>query len=132
MIRVFLGILKGGLVGGVVGVVASRAGVGGGTVSYLVYATVGFLVGIACGKPPWRHETLWTPALKGLFGGLVAAGLFWVARKALGGVAVPFASPLWTPGQPATQVPAVLGPLIGILYGIFVEVDDGGGAPKST
>jgi hypothetical protein len=56
-------------------------------------------------------------------------GLFWVARKVLGGMQAPaqLLAPLGiTGGQAIVTVPALLGPLIGILYGVFVEVDDGG------
>jgi hypothetical protein len=38
-----------------------------------------------------------------------------------------FLAPLGlTEGRALVSVPALLGPLIGIVYGVFVEVDDGG------
>jgi hypothetical protein len=129
MVRVLLGLTKGGVVGAVVGIAASRFGFGAGAGAWLVYGVVGFLVGLACGKPPWRQETVWTSIVKGVVGLAVCMGLFWAARKVLGGTQVPaqLLAPLGvTDGQSIVAVPALLGPLIGILYGVFVEVDDGG------
>jgi hypothetical protein len=129
MLRVLLGIVKGGIVGAAVGLAASRVGLGAGATAWLVYGVVGFLVGLVCGKPPWRQETLWTSIVKGVIGLAVCMGLFWVAGKVIGGMQAPamFLAPLGlTDGQALVSVPALLGPLIGIVYGVFVEVDDGG------
>jgi hypothetical protein len=129
MVRVLLGLIKGGIVGAVVGFAASHVGFGAGATAWLVYGAVGFLVGLVCGKPPWRQETVWTSIVKGVVGLAVCMGLFWVARKVLGGMQAPaqLLAPLGiTGGQAIVTVPALLGPLIGILYGVFVEVDDGG------
>lgn len=136
MVRVLLGIIKGGLVGGAIGFAATKVGLGGGFSAWLVYGIIGALVGIVCGKAIWRHDTLVTPLLKGIFGFAVGAGLYWVASKTLGGVKVPLAigARLGTPDAPISGVPLLLGPVIGILYGLFVEVDDGErkGAPPSA
>jgi len=129
MVRVLLGLVKGGIVGAVVGFAASRVGFGAGAPAWLVYCAIGFLVGIICGKPPWRQETIWTSIIKGVFGLAVCMFLFWVARKLLGGMQAPaqILAPLGvTDGQALVSVPTLLGPLIGILYGVLVEVDDGG------
>jgi hypothetical protein len=129
MVRVLLGLIKGGIVGAVVGFAASRVGFGAGAGAWLVYGAVGFLVGLVCGKPPWRQETVWTSLVKGVVGLAVCMGLFWAARKVLGGMQVPaqLLAPLGvTAGKSIVTVPALLGPLIGILYGVLVEVDDGG------
>lgn len=127
MVRVLLGIIKGGLVGAAVGFGATKVGLGGGATAWLVYGLVGFLVGIVCGKAIWRHDTLVTPLLKGIFGVLVGLGLYWLASKTLGQVTVSaVATQLGLPSTtPLAAIPLVLGPAIGILYGIFVEVDDG-------
>ena len=129
MVRVLLGLVKGGIVGAAVGFAASRVGFGAGPTAWLVYGAVGFLVGIVCGKPPWRQETIWTSVVKGVVGLVVCMGLFWVARKVFGGMQAPelLLAPLGAShGQALVSMPALLGPLIGILYGAFVEVDDGG------
>ncbi len=131
MLRVFLGLIKGGIVGVAVGYGAQRMGLGAGGSAWLVYGAVGFLAGLVCGKPPWRQETLWTSIIKGVFGLAVCVGLYWVAQRTLGSVKVPGAllGPLGiADGQKLTAVPAVLAPVIAVVYGIFVEVDDGGQA----
>ena len=129
MVRFLLGLLKGGIVGAAVGVGASRIGMGAGATSWLVYGAIGFLVGVVCGKPPWRQETIWTSVIKGVIGLAVCMGLFWVSQKVLGGMKVPVQLPAAlgvADGQALVSVPVVLGPIIGIIYGVFVEIDDGG------
>ena len=129
MVRVLLGTLKGVVIGGAVGYLATKAGLGSGSSGYLVYAAVGFLVGIICGKPLWRQETLWTPVLKGVFGAAILAGLYWGATKLLGGFTVPLPQALADVAggtRPLVQLPLLLAPALAVIYGIFVEVDDGG------
>ncbi|HXU83851.1 MAG TPA: hypothetical protein VN914_20795 [Polyangia bacterium] len=125
MLRVLLGIIKGGVVGAAVGFAATKVGLGTGVAAWLVYGLIGFLVGIVCGKAIWRHDTLVTPLLKGIFGFLLGMGLYWLARKTLGGVSAPFTTPFFGPSDKIAGIPLLVGPAIGILYGIFVEVDDG-------
>jgi hypothetical protein len=131
MLRVLLGLIKGGIVGVAVGYGAQRVGLGAGGSAWLVYGAVGFFAGLICGKPPWRQETMWTSIIKGVFGLAVCMGLYWVAQKTLGGVNVPgaVAGPLGIgDGQKLVAVPAALAPIIAVVYGVFVEVDDGGKA----
>ena len=125
MVRVLLGIIKGGVVGAAVGFAATKVGFGTGAAAWLVYGVIGFLVGIVCGKAIWRHDTLVTPLLKGIFGFLLGMGLYWLAGKALGGLKLPITARLGAPDQPLAAIPLLIGPVVGILYGIFVEVDDG-------
>jgi hypothetical protein len=125
MVRVLLGIIKGGVVGAAVGFAATKVGFGAGPAAWLIYGLIGFLVGIVCGKAIWRHDTLVTPVLKGVFGFLLGMGLYWLAGKALGGLTLPFTARVGAGTGPVVGIPLVLGPVIGILYGIFVEVDDG-------
>lgn len=125
--RLILGLIKGGLIGAALGYGAFRLGLGAGATGYLVYGAIGFAVGLLCGRPFWRQDTIWTSVVKGVFGLLVSMGLFWVAHRFLGGLRVPLPASLGVPeDRPLVGVPFVLGPAIGILYGIFVEVDDGG------
>jgi hypothetical protein len=134
MLRVLLGILKGVVIGGAIGFAATKMGLGQGASGYLVYAAVGFVVGIVGGKAIWRQETLFTPALKGIFGAAIVAGLYWAANKVLGGVPVPLpgdaAAALGiTDAQPKlAATPVLLAPILATLYGVFVEIDDGGKA----
>jgi hypothetical protein len=125
MVRVLLGIIKGALIGAGLGYAALRVGVTSGPLAYATYAAVGFLVGLVCGKAVWRQETLWTPALKGLFGAAVCAGLYWGASKLLGGVTVNLPAQLNAEGRPLVDVPLLVAPVVAIVYGIFVEIDDG-------
>jgi hypothetical protein len=125
MVRVLLGILKGGVVGAAVGFAATKVGFGTGAAAWLVYGVVGFLVGIVCGKAIWRQDTLVTPLLKGIFGFAIGLGLYWVAGKVLGDHHLPMATRLGLPDEPIASIPLLLGPAIGIIWGIFVEVDDG-------
>jgi hypothetical protein len=122
--RVLLGLLKGGLVGAAVGTAALKLGIAGGFLAVVAYALIGGLAGIVSGRPPWRQETIWTTALKGIFGALVGGALYWAARKLLGGAHLGIAGRLGLPDRPVVELPALLGPLIGALWGIFVEIDD--------
>jgi hypothetical protein len=128
MLRVLLGILKGAIIGEAIGYGAGRMGLGHGASGYVVYAATGFVVGLVCGKAIWRQETLWTPALKGLFGAGVLAGLYWGASRLLGTMLPPVSLPA-TFAPPATalvDLPQLLAPALAVVYGVFVEVDDGG------
>src|SRR5262245_49869648 len=89
MVRILLGVLKGGLVGAGIGYLAGSVGIAGGALAFAVYGIVGGLVGVICGKPIWRQETLFTPLLKAIVGFGLGVGLFFLARKLLGGVHLP-------------------------------------------
>jgi hypothetical protein len=123
--RVVTGLLKGGLIGFCVGALSWRIGMAG-LPAFVDYGIVGALVGILGGRPPWRQETIWTPLLKGIFGVVVGIGLYWLAHKFLYGVRLDFAVKLGAPDRPISDVPVVLGPIIGGLWGILVELDDSG------
>jgi hypothetical protein len=130
--RVILGLLKGGVVGAAIGALAFKLGFAGGAVALFSYALIGGLVGILCGRPPWRQDTFWTSALKGLFGLLVGGGLYFVARKLLGGIHAGFTASLGAPDKPLVEIPILLGPVIGAVWGIFIEVDDASGADSKA
>jgi hypothetical protein len=129
--RVVSGLLKGGLIGLCVGALSWRIGMTG-LPGYIDYGIVGALVGILGGRPPWRQDTIWTPLLKGIFGIVIGIGLYWVAHKFLYGVRLDFAVKLGAPDKPIPDVPVVLGPMIGALWGILVELDDSGKAGGSN
>src|SRR5437762_2201117 len=132
MLRVVLGLLKGAVVGGAIGWGAFKLGVTAGVAAILTYAVIGGLAGMICGKPPWRQDTLWTSALKGLFGVGVGIGLYLLGRKVLG-MHITLPAALGAPGEHAiADLPIVLGPLIGAVWGCFVEVDDGGSAKAAA
>lgn len=122
MVRVILGFVKGALVGGGIGYGWLKLGLTGSVMAYVACAIVGALVGIVAGRAPWRAETIWTPVVKMVVGAIIGVGL-----AAIGLKLVPDASfhvgPL---GALSLHSGPVLAPIVGILYGIFVEVDDGG------
>jgi hypothetical protein len=140
MVRVVLGLLKGAVVGGALGFAALKLGVGGGAAGFLTYALIGSLVGMICGKPPWRQDTFWTSAIKGLVGVGVGIGMFWLGQKVLGGIHVSLPASLGVaPDRSIAELPIILGPLVGAIWGGIVEVDDGGssgaadkGKPKAA
>jgi len=127
MLRLVTGIVKGLLAGAAVGIGAWYLGIRSGVLAYVVYGVIGALVGVICGKAPWKQETLWTPALKAMFGFGIGAGLYALWAHFMGGFEMPVAHSLGAPAMPMAQIPYLLGPVIGIVYGAFVEVDDGGG-----
>jgi hypothetical protein len=129
--RIFLGFLKGGLLGAILGYAGSAAGLVSGPLAVVLYAAIGGVVGLFCGRPLWRQETIFTPILKALFGAGVGVGLAFLARKVLGTAVVSIAAIPGSVGHPISEVPALLGPLVGAIYGIFVELDDGGASPAA-
>jgi len=123
-VRVLLGLLKGVIIGGGIGFGFQYLGSLSqqGFMQYVLYAVIGALVGFIAGKPFWRHETIWTPVIKALFGAAVCVGLYLLVKKPLGDPKLAFMGPAAT----ATSLPYLFGAAVGAVYGIFVEVDDGG------
>jgi hypothetical protein len=131
--RVILGLLKGGVIGAAIGAGAFKLGIAGGLLAVVTYAVIGGVVGMLCGRPPWRQDTFWTTALKGIFGAVVAGALYWGAGKLFGGMHMGFVTKLGAPAdRPLVDIPLLLGPAIGALWGIFVEFDDGGSTDKQA
>jgi hypothetical protein len=132
--RILLGLLKGGIVGAAIAYLAGRIGLVTGTVALLMYGVIGAVAGLVCGKPLWRQETLFTPLLKAIFGFGVGIGATLIARKFLSGVTLPIAAIPGATEHPFPDVPLLLGPAIGILYGSLIELDDGTAAlpPSKT
>src|SRR5688572_12968791 len=88
MVRLVLGLLKGGVLGAGLGFAADKAGLTSGW-GYVVYGIIGFVVGLVVGRPIWSHlldkgSTVWTAVLKGLFGFGVGAGLYALGHHAVG------------------------------------------------
>ena len=132
MRRLVSGILKGLVAGAAVGAGAWALGIHEGILLYLVYGVAGALAGLVCGKAPWRHETLWTPAIKAVIGFGVGAGLYYAWVRMVGDLQLPMAAQLGAPAAPMASIPYLLGPLIGLVYGVFVEIDDGAGGGRAT
>jgi len=124
VLRLFLGLVKGLVIGGAVGYGAHSLGLVG-VFHWLTYGTVGALVGLLVGRPVWSHlfdksSTMWTALLKGIFGFGIGVGLFALVAKVWGGFDLPIAGET----HPIYDWQFVLGGAIGALYGAFVEVDD--------
>ena len=124
--RLIVGLIKGLVVGGAAAYGALRLGLVTGFWTLVCCAVIGAFVGIIAGKAPWKAETLWTPAIKALFGAIVGVGL---------GAAVLYVLPdrslfsIEGLGALSLHSPVVL-PVIGALFGAFVELDDGGDSKK--
>jgi Na+/proline symporter len=127
MVRVILGFIKGAVVGGGVGYGLLMLGWTGGILAYAACAVVGALVGVVAGRAPWKAETIWTPVVKMIVGALIGVGLCAIGFKLLPDPTFHVAQ---LGGDLHLHSGPVLAPLIGILYGIFVEVDDGGAQKK--
>ncbi len=133
--RALLGLIKGLLVGGGVGYALLQLGLSTGLFAYLACGLVGATVGLVCGRAPWRAETIWTPVLKMVFGFGVSVGLYALGSRYLPGHDLTLARllPAHLPdglGGLALGSGPVLAPAIGVVYGTFVEIDDGGAADK--
>jgi hypothetical protein len=122
LIRLLLGLVKGGIVGAAAAFGLHALGLTSGLFAYLSCAAVGAVVGLVAGQAPWRADTIWTPVLKMLVGAAIGAGLCAAGMKAIPEINI--ASGLTTHSAP------ILAGLTGLLYGMFVEIDDGG--PKKT
>ena len=128
MVRVILGLLKGAIVGGGLGVALLKLGWTSGVFAYLACAVVGALVGLVAGRAPWQAETIWTPVVKMIAGALVGTGLCFVGMRFLPDPSF-HVNEL---GDLHLRSAPLLAPLIGILYGVFVEIDDGGGKKEAA
>jgi hypothetical protein len=124
MVRLLLGLVKGAVIGAGVGFGAHVLGLGTGW-NFMVYGAIGLLVGLLVGRPFWSHlfdpkSTIWTGVLKGIFGFGIGVGMWALGTKAL----PQFHLDAVDASRPLSQVPQVAGGIIGILYGIWVELDD--------
>jgi hypothetical protein len=122
MIRIIVGLVKGAIVGGAIGYGLLRLGLTSTVFVYLACALVGALVGVVAGRAPWKAETIWTPVLKMVVGAGIGAGLAALGLRVMPSTtfAINGIGELSLAGAP------VLSLGVGVLYGIFVELDDGG------
>ncbi|MCK5799162.1 MAG: hypothetical protein KAI47_18340 [Deltaproteobacteria bacterium] len=139
--RIIIGFLKGGIVGGGLGFGFIYLGplARAGWANYVLYALIGFLVGLIAGKPFWAkradNESKLVPIIRAFLGAAVAVGFYALVVKALGDPTLTIAATWPQVGADAKasgvattlgRLPYILGALIGIVYGVFVEIDDGG------
>jgi hypothetical protein len=133
--RLLLGLVKGLVVGAVIGLGAWALDLQGGF-NWLTYGLVGAFVGLLVGRPIWSHlrdkqSTSWVAILKALVGYGIGVGIYAIVAKAWGGFSFAFQGETrnvvdWQP---------VFGGAVGAIYGAFVEIDDaipsGGASTKS-
>lgn len=123
--RVIVGLIKGLIVGGAAGYGLLRLGWTSAALAYVACAVVGAVVGVVAGRAPWKAETIWTPVLKLVVGAVVGVGLAALGLH-FGPPSEVFVKPLHA-GLDTVPFRSgiILAPIIGVLYGIFVEWDDG-------
>ncbi len=124
MLSFLLGIIKGAVVGGVVGAGAQHLGFGGSW-GYLLYGAIAAAVGLVAGRPFWVHlhdpsSTIFTAFLKSIVGFGVGAGLFALAHSVLHDPTIAALGQThrlteWTP---------IFGAAVGAVYGAWIEIDD--------
>jgi hypothetical protein len=81
--RLLIGIVKGLLVGGLLGFALTWLGLGAPVwfIAYPAAALVGVLVGLIAGKPIWAADARIEAGLKAFVGALLGVGLMFAARK---------------------------------------------------
>jgi hypothetical protein len=81
--RLLIGIVKGLLVGGLLGFALAKLGIAapGAVVAYLAAAVAGVLVGLIAGKPIWAKDAKIEAGMKAFVGALLGAGLMYAARR---------------------------------------------------
>ena len=81
--RLLIGIVKGLLVGGLIGFALAKLGFAapGAIIAYLAAAMTGVLVGLIAGKPIWAKDAKIEAGMKAFFGALLGAGLMYAARR---------------------------------------------------
>lgn len=131
--RLILGLVKGLVLGGVVGA-AITFGLAtaslGGVAAYALYALVAAFAGVLAGRPPWVKGAWVESVLKGLFGVAVGVGLYALASRFL---LMPL--PNLAGGEPlaAALQPMLMAPAIGAIYAALIELDNTGEAePEPT
>jgi hypothetical protein len=123
MVKLFLGLVKGLIIGGAIGYGAFQVGIW----NWVVYGLIGAFVGLLVGKPIWsnildKNATTWVSILKAMFGFGVGVGIYFLVNlwkgpafemAFLGEGAMRFQD--WQP---------LFGAALGAVYGAFVELDD--------
>ncbi len=132
VLRLVLGLLKGGIIGAVVGFGANTLSWTGGF-HWLTYGLVGALVGLFVGRPVWSHlmdksSTVVVSVIKAVVGYGIGVGLFAIVAKAWGGFDLSISGETHN----VYDWQYVLGAAIGALYGAFVELDDAVPASAGT
>jgi hypothetical protein len=140
--RLIVGILKGLVVGGLVGFALIKLGVGlfvGGwaVLAYIAAAVTGIVVGLIAGKPIWAKDAKVEAGMKAFVGALLGAGLMFGLRKIAPPLAdsVPAAFGVMTKDpQTLATFPITALALVAAVLGGFYEADntpDAGSSAKA-
>ena len=135
--RLLLGIVKGMLVGGLVGFGLAQLGfvAPGAAFAYLAAAVAGVFVGLVAGKPIWAKDAKIEAGMKAFVGALLGAGLMYATRRFLT-MPLPFSLGPLSAGNlslgEAAESAGTLGglsltslPIVATVLGAFYEVDNG-------
>src|SRR3954468_1202781 len=81
--RLLIGIVKGLIVGGLVGFALAKLGMAapGALIAYAAAGVTGILIGLVAGKPIWAKDAKIEAGMKAFVGALLGAGLMFAARK---------------------------------------------------
>lgn len=125
-IRLVLGLLKGALIGGLVGFGLAKLGfiAPGAIFAYLGIALTGALVGLVAGKPIWAEGARIEAGMKAFAGAVLGLGLLWAVRRWLT-IPLPFSlGPLSAPNEALGETAAngTLGGLAVSSYAIVAAV----------
>jgi hypothetical protein len=87
--RLLLGLLKGLVIGALVGYGLAVAGIGWPFMFYVGASMVGAMVALVAGKPIWAKDARIEVGMKALAGAILAPGLMWLVRSFVS-VGLPF------------------------------------------
>jgi len=81
--RLLIGIVKGLIVGGLLGFGLAKLGFAapGALIAYAAAAVTGILIGLVAGKPIWAKDAKVEAGMKAFVGALLGCGLMYVARR---------------------------------------------------
>ncbi len=128
-LRILFGVLKGALIGGLLGGVLWFLETGGdlgdneaswSRLRWPLYGVIGLFTGIVAGRPPWARDSVrgaaWVSSIfKGIVGFGVCVGLYFLANWLL-------SFDLF--GRVPTKWYFAFGAAVGVIYAVFIEVDD--------
>lgn len=132
MIRALSGLLKGALIGTAVAAgllyLGNLTEIQSGFLPYVACGLSGLLVGLVCGRAPWKVETIWVPILRSTFGLVLSLIVYALGHRFLPSLAL-FSVPQLSAQSIFLNSGMFLAPVAGALYGLFVEIDDGAVSP---
>lgn len=132
--RLLVGIIKGLLLGGLLGFGLVQLGfvAPAAWLAYPAAILAGILVGLVAGKPIWAKDAKIEAGTKAFFGALLGAGLMFAARQWLT-MTLPFALGFLAPAGAALGGLSIVAlPLIAALLGGFYEADNDAPAEQKS